>query len=107
MISTVQRIPTLMKCGFVLTLLLGVAGQSQIAMAQEPGTFTATGSMTTDRFGHSATELIDGRVLIAGGNGVTTIVTNSAELYDPSSGTFTATGSMTTPTVWALGDLAA
>ena len=97
MISTVQRIPTLMKCGFVLTLLLGVAGLSQIAMAQGPGTFTATGSMTTDRFGHSATELVDGRVLIAGGNGFTTIVTNSAELYDPSSGTFTATGSMTVP----------
>lgn len=96
MISTAERISKLMKCGFILTLLLGVAGQSQVAMSQEPGAFTATGSMTTDRFGHSATELIDGRVLIAGGNGFTTIVTNSAELYDPSSGTFTATGSMTT-----------
>jgi hypothetical protein len=53
------------------------------------GTFSATGSMTEPRVGHSATLLPDGRVLIAGG---TTDL--SAEIYDPSTGTFAATGNM-------------
>jgi prolyl-tRNA editing enzyme YbaK/EbsC (Cys-tRNA(Pro) deacylase) len=53
------------------------------------GTFSLTGSMTTERRFHTATLLRDGRVLIAGG------VVASAELYDPKSGTFTPTGSLT------------
>jgi hypothetical protein len=62
-------------------------------------TFTATGSMTIARVGHTATLLTDpalpnyGKVLIAGGG------TATAELYDPANGTFTATGSMTTARV--------
>lgn len=54
------------------------------------GTFTTTGSTTVPRAGHTATQLLDGRVLIAGG------ATDTAELYDPVSGTFVVTGSMTT-----------
>ena len=53
------------------------------------GTFSATGSTAYLRAGHTATQLLDGRVLIAGGGFKT------AELYDPASGTFTPTGSMT------------
>jgi len=48
-----------------LALLSCVVGVS--ALAQSPGAFTATGSMTTARFFHTATLLIDGRVLITGG----------------------------------------
>jgi hypothetical protein len=70
-------------------------GSALIAVAQTPGTFVRTGSLTTLRWGHTATLLKDGRVLIAGGQNSNTLAT--AELYDPASGTFTSTGSMTAP----------
>jgi hypothetical protein len=63
-------------------------------------TFSATGSMTTPRTGHTATPLPDGTVLIAGGGAIVDVgyggsAQASAELYDPSAGTFVASGSMT------------
>jgi hypothetical protein len=59
------------------------------------GTFRPTGSMTTARDVHTATLLLDGRVLITGGDDKFLHPLATAELYDPTTGKFTPTGSMT------------
>jgi hypothetical protein len=65
------------------------------------GVFARTGSMTVPRVSgsHTATLLSNGKVLIAGGDGINNnsrVILANAELYDPAAGTFAATGSMTT-----------
>jgi len=96
---------TLLRDGRVL-LTGGVqnAGfRSELASAEiyDPGagTFSATGSMSVPREGHTATMLRDGRVLITGGsdNGIHTL--DSAEIYDPTSGTFRGTGHLHQPRI--------
>jgi hypothetical protein len=70
--------------------------------------FHATGRMGVARVGHTMTLLPDGKVLVAGGGVVVigttyfskgvivnSFVTNSAEIYDPSSGTWTAADGLT------------
>ena len=61
------------------------------------GTFSETGAMAVGRGGHTATLLLNGEVLVAGGIASTMGVQQSAELYDPATGTFRPTGSMTMP----------
>jgi len=62
--------------------------------AQSPGTFIATGSMATARLFHTATLLIDGRVLITGG-GYAGSPLATTEIYDPVTRAFTPAGVMT------------
>jgi hypothetical protein len=82
-----------------LVLVVCVAGAiSTSAQA----TFFPTGAMVVNRSQHTATQLSDGRVLIAGGSIFTSMTTPSdtsstAEIFDPTTGAFTATGSMAAP----------
>jgi len=67
----------------------------RVSLARAAAGFTQTkGMMNSARFGHTATLLPNGQVLIAGGTGDSAQLA-SAELYDPTSQLFTATGSMT------------
>ncbi len=56
--------------------------------------WTKTASMNMGRFCHTATLLMNGRVLVAGGTIDFSITIASAELYNPSTDTWTMTGSM-------------
>jgi hypothetical protein len=55
------------------------------ALAQSPGTFTATGNLIAAEGSPQATLLSNGKVPITG---------NGAELYDPVSGSFSPTGAI-------------
>jgi len=58
-------------------------------------TFTSVGNMTTPRTFHTATLLLDGRVLIAGGNSdVAGTNLNSAEIFNPITNTFSSVGNL-------------
>lgn len=76
---------------FVVAAALVVAINT-VAFAAS-GTWAPTGGMLSARDGHTATLLVNGKVLVAGGtnNGV---ALNSAELYNRTTGTWTSTGSM-------------
>jgi len=77
-----------------LLLFLGLG----LALAQpcEGATFGFgnTGSLSSPRYGHTATLLPNGKVLVTGGGDTGAYPTTSAELYDPASGSWTTTGSM-------------
>ena len=59
-------------------------------------TFTYTkGRLATIRHSHGAARLLDGRVLLVGGNQNVPAYSATAEIYDPVTQTFSPTGSMT------------
>ncbi|HUG47804.1 MAG TPA: kelch repeat-containing protein [Candidatus Limnocylindria bacterium] len=63
------------------------------------GRFERTGQMSVGRYGHTATLLRDGRVLVAGGDPVdaTEGIRATAELYDPQTGAWREVGGMIEP----------
>lgn len=90
---------TLLDDGTVL--VAGSWGPDDVANAEasaelydpDTGTWSATGSMTELRYGHTATLMADGTVLVAGG-----VPSNlTAEIYDPVTGTWRATEDMPQP----------
>jgi hypothetical protein len=89
---------TVLVVGGMVTQSNGIRVKSNLAELYQMGshTFVATGSMADARYGHTATLLRDGRVLVVGGadlmDGIDNLAT--AELYDPLTGKFTRTGSM-------------
>ncbi len=73
-----------------------------VIQPREPS-WIATGTMTVARSLPTATLLPDGKVLVAGGGGISDLgifPLASAELYDPSTGSWTATGDMATVREW-------
>src|SRR5438128_6324559 len=79
-------------------LIVGAALASEPASAEENvAGWTFTGAMTTPRYGHTATLLRNGKVLVAGGAGPKNCYGPSirtAELFDPATGTWSETGSL-------------
>ena len=65
------------------------------------GLFTpTTGNMTEPRYGHTATALANGKVLLVGGyDGGGAFYLPTADLYDPATGLFSSTGVMSTTPV--------
>jgi hypothetical protein len=63
-----------------------------------PRGFSLAGDMLTPRWEHTSTLLLDGKVILAGGdNSSGAFYLDAAELYDPVTGTFSATASMNVP----------
>jgi hypothetical protein len=83
---------SLVRYSFLTVFLFGPTIE---ATAQIAGTFIPTGKMNSSRTYHTATLLLNGKVLITGGWRPNETLA-SAELFDPGTGTFTATGNMTT-----------
>jgi len=77
-------------------VVFGLVFVSSFIQPARAGSFTPTSSMNTARRRHTATLLPNGKVLVAGGEGIdgNHPHLSSAELYDPVTGTWTNTGSM-------------
>jgi len=74
----------------------GTLASSEIYTPGTPGTGTWTGTVKTARQNHTATLLLDGTVLVAGGKDSSGNALNSAQLYNPTTRTWTSAGTMKT-----------
>jgi len=74
---------------------------SPIPVAGAGGLWMPIGSMVTPRSDHTAVRLLDGRVLVVGGESAPGDALTSAELYDPATGTWSAAGGISMPLVAA------
>lgn len=107
--STIHRIgSSLMLAAFVLTAGIVAPAYCQDrpppgwgvkALPTDPG-WSLTGNLNTARFGHTATLLASGKVLVVGGStgsdggSINPKTLDSAELYDPVTGKWSVTGSL-------------
>lgn len=80
---------------FVVALLSCAPAAAPHSSSKEDGLWVSAPDLSDPRFGHTATKLQDGRVLITGGlNGSSTSSLDGAELYDPASNTWASAASM-------------
>jgi uncharacterized protein YecT (DUF1311 family) len=86
---------TLLQNGQVLVVAEGkvAAGTAAYLYSPETNRFSVTGSPSAKYLYHTATLLLNGKVLLAGGE-VRGGVRNAAELYDPATGRFSPAGNL-------------
>jgi Galactose oxidase, central domain/Kelch motif len=90
-----------LMCGLVLpgySWSQPLPDQTGVPLETNPS-WSVTGNLNTPRYGHTATLLANGKVLVAGGLDRAFepfSVTNSAEIYDPATGTWSSTGNLDT-----------
>lgn len=82
---------------------IGTAAQTEIAATAElydpaANSWTPLASMSHARYGHRATLLADGRLLVTGGFDATNV--QGAEIYDPASNSWSPAGTMLHPRLW-------
>ena len=102
--SGVIKLPVIVDASMSPSSAPSSSAQASTAPSASPlepvqASWTASGDMVEARTNHTATQLLDGRVLVAGGVGVQQSeglanILASAELYDPNTGAWTATGAM-------------
>src|SRR2546428_7899751 len=103
--SNNTRKPARQLCSLILAFvgLIGAAtlllGPARLVSAQGVApNWSYAGSLSTARAGHTATLLQNGKVLVAGGIAssifFSRIISNSAELYDPTTGGWSTTGNL-------------
>jgi choice-of-anchor C domain-containing protein len=79
-----------------LLFILLTAGLAWPRVAPAQGTWSTTGSLGTARYLHAATLLLNGKVLVIGGNPAGVVIQASVEVFNPSTGTWYLTGSLGT-----------
>jgi len=79
-----------------MVLVAGGGNDAQSCELYDPATatWTFTGSLLQKRFGHHATLLTNGKVLVAGGVAGHHGFVAQCELYDPATGTWSASGAL-------------
>src|SRR5271157_5454300 len=93
MIQSRANTRTLLLFAVAALFLAGYASRAARTLNLE-GTIAPAGQMLSPRAGHSATLLLDGRVLIAGGLVKNGEFLKTTELFDPVRGTFSPSGEM-------------
>jgi hypothetical protein len=77
---TRPKLPAVTALALALFILAAALPQAALAA---PGTWSLAPPLATARYGHTATLLPNGNVLVAGGENATDSVLASAEIYDP------------------------
>src|SRR5436309_8660752 len=96
----VQESTARMKTGLALTLLGSMIGYfvpavcdgQPAGVASDRAAWVPTGNLNVASGYHTATLLLNGKVLVVGGIGNDSNLLDTTELYDPVTGMFSATG---------------